>query len=184
MRKLILGAIVGVMSLVVISGGVVFAKATRVRPRVEFAPVAVVTEVEGRPTLMVRIRGGTQSSLPGAWVRLTLVRVDRLALAIAIGPGLVWQHEDADVLALDPSFGLPNAFRCAETEGPGLGLRAGLGAEIRLGGGFYFNLDGVVDALRLSSDPIGACAPGAGSTTLVGVRGGFSYRVDVSRYAR
>jgi hypothetical protein len=124
-----------------------------------------------------------------ATVRLTLFRVDPLAVVVTLGPGLVWQHEDADILALDPNFGVPSAFRCTATDGPSLGLRAGLGADVHLGGGFYFNLDTVVDEMRLTSgtlasDTLGTCAPGAGSTTVFGVRGGLSYRFDVSRYAR
>ncbi len=117
-----------------------------------------------------------------ASVRVTLFRVDPVALAITLGPGLVWQRED--VLALAPDGALSSAYRCTANDGPGLGLRAGLGGELRLGGGFFFNLDAVVDALRLSSDTLGTCAPGAGSTTVVGVRGGLTYRVDVSRYTR
>jgi len=124
-----------------------------------------------------------------ASVRLTLFRLDPVALAVTLGPGLVWQSEDASLVALDPNFALPSASRCTASDGPSLGLRAGLGAEVHLGGGFFFNLDTVVDALRLSgdtlsSDTLGTCALGAGSTTLVGVRGGFSYRLDVSRYTR
>ena len=55
---------------------------------------------------------------------------------------------------------------------------------MNLGGGVFFNLDGVIDELCLSADPLGTCAPGAGSTALLGVRGGFTYKVDVTRYVR
>lgn len=71
--------------LTVFATGVVFTHATRVRPLVEFAPVAVVTEVEGRPTLVVRVRGGSRSSLPGAWVRLTLIRTELGPEGLAVG---------------------------------------------------------------------------------------------------
>jgi hypothetical protein len=125
-------------------------------------------------------------SLDSLWasVRLTLFRLDRVALAVALGPGLVWQRVDADVIALDPAAFQPTTFRCAEGGGPGLGLRAGLGAEIHLGGGFFFGLDAVIDELRLSGDPLGTCAPGAGSTGVFGVRGGLAYRLDVSGVVR
>ncbi len=130
-------------------------------------------------------------SLNGLWatVRLTLLRIDPVTLAITLGPGLVWQQEDASIVALDTNFGPLRAYRCTAWDGPSLGLRAGLGADIHLGGRFYFNLDTVIDELRLSggtlgSDDLGTCALGAGSTTVAGVRGGFSYRLDVSRFAR
>jgi hypothetical protein len=125
-------------------------------------------------------------SLDSLWatLRLNLFRVDGFALAVVLGPGLVWQHEDANAFAFDGTDWRPDAFRCTATDGPGLGLRAGLGAELHLGGGFVLNLDGTIDELRLSSDALDTCAPGAGSTAVVGVRGGFSYRVDVSRYVR
>jgi hypothetical protein len=130
-------------------------------------------------------------SLNGVWatVRLTLFHIEPVALAITLGPGLVWQQEDASILALDPNFGPLSAYRCTAWDGPSLGLRAGLGAEIHLGGGFYFDLDTVIDELRLGggtlgSDALGTCALGPGSTTVAGVRGGFSYRLDVSRYTR
>ncbi len=119
-----------------------------------------------------------------AMLRLNLFRIDGFALALMLGPGLVWQHEDTNAFAFDGTDWRPDAFRCSATDGPGLGLRAGLGAELHLGGGFVLNLDGTADELRLSSDALGTCAPGAGSTAVIGVRGGLSYRLDVSRYVR
>ena len=119
-----------------------------------------------------------------ATLRLTLFRVDRFAFALTIGPGLVWQSVDANVITLGGGQVQPDPFRCSEMAGPGLGLRAGAGVEVQLGGGFFFQLDGTIDELRLSSDPLGTCAPGAGSTAQAGVRGAFVYRLDVSRYVR
>jgi hypothetical protein len=126
-------------------------------------------------------------SLDSLWasVRLSLFRNDRVSLGIAIGPGLVWQHVDTSAIILSSdTAGLPSTFQCTETGGPGLGLRANVGAEITLGGGFYLNLDAVIDELRLSGDLLGTCAPGAGSTAVFGARGGFAYRFDVSHIMR
>ncbi len=125
-------------------------------------------------------------TLDSVWasVRLTLFRVDRFAFALSIGPGLVWQSVDANVITLGGGQVQPDAFRCSEMDGPGLGLRAAAGAEVQFGGGFYFQLDGTIDELRLSADPLGTCAPGAGSTAQASVRGAFVYRLDVSRYVR
>jgi hypothetical protein len=124
-------------------------------------------------------------SLDALWasLRLTLFRVDPVAITLTLGPGLVWQHVDADVIAYQTGA-RPDVFRCQETGGPGLGLRAALGAEVRLAPSLFLSADAVFDNLRLSSDPLGDCAPGAGSATLLGGRAAISYRFDVSRYTR
>jgi hypothetical protein len=123
-------------------------------------------------------------SLDSLWatLRLSLYRGDWLGLGVTLGPGLVWQSVGAAWTV--PGETPASAYRCTETAGPGLGLRAGLGAEIRLGHGLFVSLDGVIDEMQLSSDPLGTCAPGAGSTAVFGVRAGFAYRLDVSRYVR
>ncbi|RPH72080.1 MAG: ATP-sensitive inward rectifier potassium channel 10 [Myxococcaceae bacterium] len=63
--------------LTVMGTGLVFARASAVHPRVAFARVAVVTPLEGVPTLMVRVRSEQWSSIAGALVRLTLIRTER-----------------------------------------------------------------------------------------------------------
>jgi opacity protein-like surface antigen len=125
-------------------------------------------------------------SLDSVWatVRLNLYQTEHFAIGVSIGPGLVWQHVDANVIVYGGTAGIPDVFRCEDTAGVGLGLRAGVGAEARLGEGFVLSLDAVADELRLSSDAIGTCAPGAGSTALLGARAGLGWRFDVSRYLR
>ena len=63
--------------LTVMGTGLVFARASAVHPHVAFARVAVVTPLEGIPTLMVRVRSEQWSSIAGALVRLTLIRSER-----------------------------------------------------------------------------------------------------------
>ena len=63
--------------LTVMGTGLVFARASAVHPHVAFARVAVVTPLEGIPTLMVRVRSEQWSSIAGALVRLTLIRTER-----------------------------------------------------------------------------------------------------------
>jgi inward rectifier potassium channel len=63
--------------LTVMATGLVFARASAVHPHVAFAQVAVVTPLEGVPTLMVRVRSEQWSSIAGALVRLTLIRTER-----------------------------------------------------------------------------------------------------------
>lgn len=125
-------------------------------------------------------------SLDGLWasIRLNLFQNDRVAIGLLLGPGLVWQHVTADVILYGGTAGRPDVYRCSESGTVGLGLRAGLGAEVQLGGGFVLGVDAVADELRLGSDALGTCAPGAGSTALIGGRANLAYRFDVSRYLR
>lgn len=125
-------------------------------------------------------------SLDALWasVRLAIFRTDSFAVNLTLGPGLAWQHVDASVIVLGDGTARPDTFQCTETGGPGLGLRAGLGVEGRVGDHFLLSLDGLFDNLRLASDPLGSCAQGAGSVTLFGARFSVAYRGDVSRYTR
>jgi inward rectifier potassium channel len=63
--------------LTVMATGLIFARASTVHPQVAFARMAVVTPLEGVPTLMVRVRSEQWSSIAGALVRLTLIRTER-----------------------------------------------------------------------------------------------------------
>jgi inward rectifier potassium channel len=63
--------------LTVMATGLIFARASTVHPHVTFARMAVVTPLEGVPTLMVRVRSEQWSSIAGALVRLTLMRKER-----------------------------------------------------------------------------------------------------------
>ena len=125
-------------------------------------------------------------SLDVVWasLRLAFLRTDRFLVLAQLGPGLAFQHVDASALVYRGAGRAPAPFSCGETAGPDLGLRAGLGLEARLNRSLWVSLDTVVDNLRLSSDPLGTCAPGAGSVALVGLRLGFTYRLDVSRFLR
>jgi inward rectifier potassium channel len=57
--------------------GLVFAKFSVMRPRVVFARVAVVTPLEGVPTLMVRVANERGNYIVDATVRLVLMRTER-----------------------------------------------------------------------------------------------------------
>jgi inward rectifier potassium channel len=63
--------------LTVMATGLIFARASTVHPHVAFARMAVVTPLDGVPTLMVRVRSEYWSSIAGALVRLTLMRTER-----------------------------------------------------------------------------------------------------------
>jgi hypothetical protein len=119
-----------------------------------------------------------------ASIRLAFLRLDRLMLVAQVGPGLAFQGVDASVVVFQGASGRPSGFNCHETAGPGLALRAGLGMEARINRGLWFTLETVLDNVHTSSDILGTCAPGAGTVSTVGLRAGFTYRLDVTRFLR
>jgi hypothetical protein len=117
-------------------------------------------------------------------VRVDFVHTEAVTLALLIGPGLGWQGVSANGL-LTPGIGkLPTAFSCSASDSVNLALRAGLGARIALGSGFSFLADVSFDNVRLGSEVIGDCAPGAGTVSLIGARIGFGYSLDATAYVR
>lgn len=119
-----------------------------------------------------------------AGLRVYLLHTETVSLGLLLGPGLSWQGVNANGL-LTPGIGvLPLAYSCAAGDTVNLALRAGLGARIALGSGVSFLADASVDNVRLASDVLGDCAPGAGTVTLLGARVGFGYQFDVTSYVR
>jgi len=119
-----------------------------------------------------------------ASLRVYLVRASRVGLLVQIGPGLAVQHADGNILLKPDASMRPTAYLCRESEGPGLALRAGLGFEARAAGPLWITADAMIDHAHLSTEPLGACAPGVGSLSLAGMRVGLLFRADVSRWLR
>jgi inward rectifier potassium channel len=63
--------------LTALATGLVFAKFSSVRPRVVFARQAVITRIDGVPTLMVRVSNERGNYIAEVEVRLTLLRTER-----------------------------------------------------------------------------------------------------------
>lgn len=119
-----------------------------------------------------------------AGLRMHVITTDAVRIGLLIGPGLAWQGVDAGGL-LTPGIGvLPSAYSCSAGDSANLALRAGLGARFMLGSGFSFLVDASFDNVRLASDVIGDCAPGAGTVSLIGARVGFGYELDVTSFVR
>ncbi|MEP7126383.1 MAG: hypothetical protein ABJE95_35965 [Byssovorax sp.] len=119
-----------------------------------------------------------------AGLRAYLISTDTVRIGLLIGPGLAWQGVDVSGV-ITPGIGvLPSAYACSASATANLALRAGVGARFLLGSGFSFLLDASFDNVRLASDVIGDCAPGAGTVSLVGARAGFGYEVDITRVVR
>ena len=119
-----------------------------------------------------------------AGLRVFMISTDAVRFGVLIGPGLAWQGVRADGL-LTPGIGVPpSVYSCAGGDSANLALRAGLGAQIALGSGFSFLVDASFDNVRLTSDVIGDCAPGAGTVSLIGARVGFGYQLDITSYVR
>lgn len=117
-------------------------------------------------------------------VRVHFVSTEAVTLGVLLGPGLAWQGVSASGL-LTPGIGrLPATFSCSGGDSVNLALRAGLGARFALGSGISFLADVSFDNVRLASEVIGDCAPGAGTVSLIGARVGFGYQFDVTPYVR
>lgn len=117
-------------------------------------------------------------------IRVTFLHTDAFDLDLAIGPGLAWQGVSASGF-LTPGIGkLPSPFACSASDSANLALRAGLGARIALGSGVSLLADVSFDNVRLTSDVLGDCAPGAGTVSLFNARVGFGYSFDVTSYVR
>jgi hypothetical protein len=117
-----------------------------------------------------------------ATVRLNLLRGELGALGLSFGPGLAWQSADAAGVTTPLLQATP--FACSGSDAADLALRAGLGGSLALGGGATLSAGATLDNVRLSSDIMDGCVPGAGSVTLIGIRAALSYRFDVGRYVR
>jgi hypothetical protein len=119
-----------------------------------------------------------------AGLRVFMINTETVRFGALIGAGMAWQGVRADGL-LTPGIGvLPSAYSCSASASANVALRAGFGAQIALGSGFSFLADATVDNVRLASDPIDGCAPGAGTVSLIGARVGFGYQLDVTSYVR
>ena len=117
-------------------------------------------------------------------LRVHFVSTEAVTLGVLLGPGLAWQGVSANGL-FTPGIGkLPTAFSCSAGDSVNLALRAGLGARFALGSGVSFLADVSFDNVRLASEVIGGCAPGAGTVSLIGARVGFGYQFDVTPYVR
>jgi hypothetical protein len=97
---------------------------------------------------------------------------------------LAWQGVDARGFVTPGIGALPSTYACSGGDTANLALRAGIGGRFLLGSGFSFLADASFDNVRLSSDVIGDCAPGAGTVSLIGARVGFGYELDVTSFVR
>ena len=123
-------------------------------------------------------------SLLWAGLRVHLISTDAVRIGILIGPGLAWQGVDARGFVTPGIGALPSAYACSGGDTANLALRAGIGGRFMLGSGFSFLADAGFDSVRLTSDVIGDCAPGAGTVSLIGARVGFGYELDVTSFVR
>jgi hypothetical protein len=100
---------------------------------------------------------------------------ETIAGYLRLGPGLAWQHLDVSGFvwpAVTPGQRAP--ISCGATA-LGFGIRAAAGVDVELHDELRFLAEVGADNLRLTSDVIGGCGPGAGTATVLGLRGGFVY---------
>jgi hypothetical protein len=112
--------------------------------------------------------------------RLYPILTDRAGLYLGISVGPSWQGAELAGSvwpAHDP--GAWQSFHCEGSDTPGPAVRAEIGGDVALAGGLRALVAVGADGYRLSDDLIDDCVPGAGSTTVFGLRLGLVYAMDL-----
>ena len=118
-----------------------------------------------------------------AWVqaKVMLLTEDVVRIGLAIGAGLVWQSLEASGEApartlSDPYGRVP--FSCSGADSADLAIGAALGASARITPALRGTFDLGPRMLRLGSEPLDGCVPGAGTVIAFTVRAGLTYRFE------
>jgi hypothetical protein len=96
---------------------------------------------------------------------------------VGLGVGASWQSLYAEGVAwraVQPSTS--GSFACEGSAMIAPALRAGLGVHAALGDSLRLWASADFDSYRLSEDVLDACAPGAGSASVLGLQTGIGYR--------
>lgn len=146
-------------------------------------PLVAIGLLFERVNLGEEYGGSVRRDLDTLWlgVRLHAIDTDRVRLSALFAPALSWQAV-SEVNDMQGTL-------CAGTGGPYAALRAGVGLDLRLGGGASFVLDTAVDHIRLPDWVKASCSTASaplamrhvispGPMTLFGGRAGFAYRFD------
>jgi hypothetical protein len=116
-----------------------------------------------------------------ATIRMRFAGLEPVVPFFGVSIGAVWQGAHADgVFLVDGGLRGGQPFSCSATDSLNLGFRASAGVEVPIGKTVAFTGEGSLDAYRLSSEVIDACAPGAGTTNALTFRVGLLYRFDLS----
>jgi hypothetical protein len=112
-------------------------------------------------------------------------RARALELFAGIGIGLAWQGAEAssvvDVRASAEASPRVQISPCSASAPANLALRGNIGVAVPIGGGFMFVSDASFENARLSGELLDGCISGAGTTSVLALRAGLAYRLDVSR---
>ncbi|MBI4702630.1 MAG: hypothetical protein HY744_16030 [Deltaproteobacteria bacterium] len=121
-------------------------------------------------------------ALDSAWLGLRTypLRAGPVGAFLHIGLGAAWQRAELSAVAWlpeQPSTAQP--FACHGSTSPGPGLRAAAGIETELSRPLRALGAVGLDVYRLDDDIMDGCVPGSGSASLLTVRIGLSYDVDL-----
>lgn len=116
--------------------------------------------------------------LNNLWIdaRAYPLRFDPFAMYINIAGAFAFQnvHTSAFVNPTPENPGTGTATRCDGSSGPGMGMKAGLGAELALASGAILWAELGPDYYLLSEKELDGCDLGAGNAFVFGFRGGFA----------
>ena len=157
-----------------VEGGLDLFLSRRLSLGLHYARLALASEDSG---ILVNGRVRIQRSVDALWfgLRADPLRSEVAAGYLRIGAALAWQHLDVAGAAWSPvTPAIQQPISCGGTA-LGFGIRAAVGADVILHHELRFLAEVGADNLRLTSDLVGGCGPGAGTATVVGLRAGFAY---------
>ena len=121
-------------------------------------------------------------------LRVFPLRTTALELFAGIGIGLAWQGAEAssviDVRTSAEASPRVQLSQCTASAAANLALRGNVGVAVPLGDGLLFVSDASFENARLSGELLDTCISGAGTTSVLALRAGFAYRLDLSRLFR
>jgi opacity protein-like surface antigen len=162
-------------------GGIVFAPLRSFALGLGFEHVGLGTERLGSSDIG---SATAERSMNALWLDLRVhpLRTESASIFAGIGVGLGWQLAAASRFEDPEGTGRTATITlCDASDSASVGLRAGAGVEIPVGGGFFVMGDGWIENVRLSGEILDACIGGAGTSTLLTLRAGLAYRLDLAR---
>ena len=111
-----------------------------------------------------------------ATMRLYPLQTETVGGFLRVGLGAAWQSFELVGAAWSPTnAGQQVGFRCDGSDSLDFGFRGDLGVDVTIAGATRFLGSAGLDYYRLSDSVLSNCAPGAGTSIVLGLRAGLAY---------